>query len=135
MNIICLLLGLLFGIGLAYSGMTDPNKVLGFLDLFGRWDPTLVFVMASGVTTTFIAYKIILKREKPVFSALFSLPTHTAIDSKLIGGALMFGVGWGLYGYCPGPAIASLSYLNYESFLFVAAMGAGIWIRSRQVKT
>jgi uncharacterized membrane protein YedE/YeeE len=134
MKIVYLLLGTLFGVGLSFSGMTDPRKVLGFLDLFGDWDPTLVFVMASGVATTFIAYRLILKREKPIFSALFVLPNNIKIDRNLILGAVLFGIGWGLYGYCPGPAIASLSYLNYESFLFVAAMLAGSWIRSMQAK-
>jgi uncharacterized membrane protein YedE/YeeE len=128
-----LIFGLLFGLGLAYSGMTDPQKVLGFLDLFGAWDPTLIFVMASGVGITMLAYHLIFKR-RPIFSEDFCLPGKTGIDSKLVIGAILFGIGWGLYGYCPGPAIAALSYLNGDTFLFVAAMIGGICIHSWQKK-
>ena len=129
-----LFFGLLFGLGLAYSGMTDPQKVLGFLDLFGDWDPTLIFVMASGVGTTMLAYHIIL-RKRPLFSAEFCLPGKQGVDKKLVSGAILFGIGWGLYGYCPGPAIAALSYLNPDTVLFVVAMIAGTYIHSRQKMT
>lgn len=134
MNVLLyLIFGLLFGLGLAYSGMTDPQKVLGFLDLFGDWDPTLIFVMASGVSTTMLAYYLIFKR-RPIFSDEFCLPNKQGLDNKLLAGAIIFGIGWGLYGYCPGPAIAALSYLNSDTFLFVAAMFAGSHIHTRQNK-
>lgn len=132
-GLIYLLLGVLFGLGLSYSGMTDPAKVLGFLDFFGNWDPTLIFVMASGVSTTMIAYFFILKK-RPLFADNFNLPTLRHIDRKLVLGAILFGTGWGLYGYCPGPAIAALSYLHTDTFLFVGAMCAGIFLRSLQQK-
>ena len=132
MNIaLYLIFGLIFGLGLSYSGMTDPNKVLGFLDLLGDWDPSLAFVMASGVVTTMLAYRLILKR-KPILAKEFCLPGKRHIDRDLIIGALLFGIG--LYGYCPGPAVASLSYLQTDSYLFVAAMMAGVYLRSRQNK-
>lgn len=135
MNILLyLVFGLLFGLGLAISGMTDPMKVLGFLDLFGAWDPTLIFVMASGVGTTMIAYNFIF-RQKPIFSKEFYLPNQKHVDKKLVTGAILFGIGWGLYGYCPGPAIAALSYLSSDTFLFVAAMLSGIYIHSWQNKS
>lgn len=128
-----LVFGLLFGLGLAISGMTDPQKVLGFLDLFGEWDPTLIFVMASGVGITMLAYYFIFKRS-PILADDFTLPNTKAIDKKLIAGAVLFGIGWGLYGYCPGPAIAAMSYLNTDTFIFVAAMLCGIGIQHWQAK-
>jgi uncharacterized membrane protein YedE/YeeE len=124
--------GALFGAGLSLSGMTDQNKVLGFLDLFGEWDPSLIFVMIGGICTTFIGYKLIFKKNSPLCGDIFMLPTSKTIDKDLVLGALIFGIGWGLYGYCPGPAIASLAYLNGETLLFVAAMIAGMFLRSRQ---
>jgi uncharacterized protein len=132
-SFIYLLLGLLFGLGLAYSGMTDPAKVLGFLDLLGDWDPTLIFVMTSGVTTTMLAYFFILKR-RPLLADSFCLPTLRHIDRNLVVGAILFGTGWGLYGYCPGPAIAALSYLHTDTFLFVAAMCTGVFLQNLQKK-
>jgi len=124
--------GALFGAGLTLSGMTDQNKVLGFLDLFGNWDPSLIFVMAGGIGVTFIGYRIIFKRSSPLWGDAFMLPTSKIIDKNLILGALCFGIGWGLYGYCPGPAIASLALLHWETFLFVAAMIAGMFLQSKQ---
>jgi len=127
-----LLCGALFGAGLSLSGMTDQNKVLGFLDLFGSWNPSLIFVMAGGISVTFIGYKIIFKRSSPLWADAFMLPTSKLIDKNLVLGALLFGIGWGLYGYCPGPAIASLAYLHWETFLFVAAMIIGMFLQSKQ---
>ncbi len=124
--------GALFGAGLSISGMTDQNKVLGFLDLFGEWDPTLIFVMAGGVVVTFIGYSAIFKRKMPILSKAFMLPKTTVIDINLVLGSALFGIGWGLYGYCPGPAIASLAQLNWETFLFVFAMIGGMFLRSKQ---
>jgi len=127
-----LIFGALFGAGLSISGMTDQTKVLGFLDLFGEWDPTLIFVMGGGVGVTFIGYRAIFKRPMPFWSKAFMLPKTTTIDINLVLGSALFGIGWGLYGYCPGPAIASLAQLNWETFLFVTAMIGGMFLRSKQ---
>lgn len=123
--IVAILAGILFGIGLTMSGMTDTAKVIGFLDLFGEWDPSLVFVMGFGVATTLISFKFILRRPHPIFAERFYLPTKTNIDYRLVLGSALFGIGWGLYGYCPGPAIASLTYGEPENFIFVAALIIG----------
>ena len=124
-----LIAGLLFGAGLAASGMTDTRKVIGFLDIFGNWDPDLIFVMGAAVITTFIGYKLVLGRDSgPLFVSHFSLPTKSDLDKKLIIGAAIFGLGWGLYGYCPGPAIASLIYLSPITLGFVVAMVVGMTI-------
>lgn len=124
-NIVALACGCIFGAGLAASGMTDVNKVRGFLDLFGRWDPSLMFVMGSALCVTLITFRFILKSAKPLLSTKFNLPTKNDIDRPLIIGAILFGLGWGLVGFCPGPAISSLAYLNSDSFIFVAAMLLG----------
>lgn len=126
-NSIALLSGLLFGVGLAASGMTDPAKVLGFLDLFGDWQADLMFVMGGAVMITAIGFTLILKRKTPVCDQQFHLPSSTLIDRKLLLGAGLFGIGWGIYGYCPGPAIGALAYLKVNSLIFVAAMLAGMW--------
>ena len=118
-NISALVCGLLFGLGLAASGMTDPAKVIGFLDIFGSWDPDLLFVMGSAVVTTAISFRFVLKKDKPFFASVFSLPTAAGLDKRLLVGASLFGIGWGLYGYCPGPAIASLGYFKPSALLFV----------------
>ncbi len=127
-QLIALICGTLFGLGLAISGMTDTHKVQGFLDLFGAWDPALVFVMGGAVVTTFIGFHFVQKLSKPSFAASFSLPTNNRIDKPLLIGAAIFGIGWGLYGYCPGPAISSLAYLRPESLVFVIAMVTGMWV-------
>jgi len=121
-----LLTGLLFGLGLAISGMTDPARVLGFLDIFGAWDATLAFVMAAAVVTTTVGYRLVLKGHKPLFAGDFSLPTRTDIDRPLALGAVLFGAGWGLVGYCPGPAVASLSAGQPGTLVFVATMLIGL---------
>ncbi|MGQ4879662.1 DUF6691 family protein [Billgrantia sp. LNSP4103-1] len=124
--------GLLFGLGLALAGMTDPARVLGFLDLFGAWDPTLMFVLGGAVVTTFIGYPIVFRRERPMLSETFQLPTRQDLDGRLIGGAALFGIGWGLSGYCPGPAIASIAGLTAPLFAMLLAMVAG-WFVARRV--
>ncbi len=121
-----LIAGLVFGIGLAVSGMTDPAVVLGFLDVAGAWNPALAFVLAGAVIVTFIGYRVVLKRPAPVLAPRFSLPAATAIDRELVGGAALFGIGWGLAGYCPGPAIASLAALNRGTLVFVIALLIGM---------
>ncbi|MCE8003550.1 DUF6691 family protein [Billgrantia ethanolica] len=122
--------GLLFGLGLALAGMTDPARVLGFLDIFGAWDPTLMFVLGGAVVTTFIGYRLVFRRERPMFGETFQLPTRRDLDARLIGGAALFGIGWGLSGYCPGPAIASIAGLSAPLFAMLVAMVAG-WFLAR----
>lgn len=124
-NIAALISGVVFGLGLTVSHMTNPDKVLAFLDVGGAWDPSLLLVLAGAVIVTVIAFRFILKRPQPLFEKRFYIPTRDAIDRKLLGGAAVFGVGWGLVGFCPGPAITSLAFGNSESFIFVGAMIAG----------
>lgn len=128
-----LLSGLLFGTGLTISGMVNPMKILNFLDISGPWDPTLIFVMGSGLVVTLLGYQIIFKRNAPLFATSFRLPTSQDIDVKLLGGAALFGLGWGLTGFCPGPAIASVVFGKTESITFVIAMAAGM-IVTRQIQ-
>ncbi len=127
-GLVSLLCGVLFGVGLAASGMTDPAKVQGFLDISGLWDPSLIFVMGGAVTITVLGFRWVLKLSQPVLSESFDLPTSTAIDKRLIVGAALFGIGWGISGLCPGPAIASIAYLNPDIGLFLAAMFAGAFV-------
>jgi hypothetical protein len=124
-----LLAGIVFGLGLAVSQMINPAKVVGFLDIFGRWDPSLLLVMAGAVVVTFVGFRVIQSRPAPLFGARFDLPTRRDLDSRLIGGAAIFGIGWGLTGFCPGPAIASLAFGIPESAIFVAAMALGAWLQ------
>ena len=124
-KIFVLISGLLFGAGLAISAMVNPAKILNFLDLFGQFDATLIFVIGAGLIVTTIGYQLTFKRGKPFFDSQFHLPTDTVIDARLVGGAALFGVGWGISGFCPGPAIASLVFGYQHSFIFVAAMIAG----------
>lgn len=127
MNLITALLsGIIFGAGLAISGMTDTAKVLGFLDLFGNWDPSLAFVMGGALILTITGFYVILKKERPLLDSQFYLPDTTKIDKKLIVGATFFGIGWGLYGYCPGPAVASITYLEPETAIFLVSMVSGM---------
>ena len=122
--------GLLFGLGLTISGMLDPARVLGFLDVAGgAWDPTLVFVLAGAVGVTAIGYGLVTKRSAPVYGERFDLPATRQIDARLIGGAAMFGVGWGLAGYCPGPAIASIGFAGTSVAIFCLAMVGGMLIQ------
>ena len=127
--LMALLCGMLFGFGLALSGMTDINNVIGFLDLFGDWNPMLVFVMVGGILVSLPFFQFGLGKIKaPLFADVFRLPTRTDIDGRLIGGAALFGIGWGLVGLCPGPAIASLAYLNIDILYFGVAMMAGMFV-------
>lgn len=123
-----LLCGLLFGIGLAMSGMTDTRVVLGFLDIAGTWNPALMLVMIGALGVTIPGFWLTQKRSRPLLASEFFLPTTRKIESKPLIGSVIFGVGWGLYGYCPGPALASLTTLNWQPVLFVAAMAAGMYI-------
>jgi uncharacterized membrane protein YedE/YeeE len=130
-----LIAGLLFGIGLLLSGMGDPAKVLNFLDIFGTWDPSLAFVMGGAIAVTATGYWATRKRSKPLFQDAFKLPTATDLDSRLIGGAATFGVGWGLAGFCPGPAITALPMGAAETFAFVAAMLAGMTLANVTIRS
>jgi uncharacterized protein len=121
-------IGSLFAIGLALSGMTKPSKVVGFLDLFGAWDASLAFVMIGAIAVHLVAHRLIARRTSPLLEARFHLPTRKDIDPRLVVGAGLFGVGWGLGGFCPGPAIVALPVGRWEVFLFVAAMVAGMAI-------
>lgn len=128
--------GLIFGAGLLISGMTDTGKVLGFLDLFGAWDATLAFVMAGAVAVSSIGFALAKRRSGPVFATQNLWPTRKDIDAPLVMGAVLFGIGWGLVGLCPGPALVNLAGLGLPVIAFVAAMAAGMlghdaWTRSR----
>ncbi|MEX3951253.1 DUF6691 family protein [Paraburkholderia sp. EG287B] len=120
--------GLLFGIGLLVSGMANPAKVLGFLDLAGNWDPSLAFVMAGAIAVAAPAFWLARKRASSLAGAPIQLPTSRRIDGRLIGGALLFGAGWGLAGFCPGPALVAAGGGQPRAWLFVAAMLAGMAI-------
>ena len=117
--------GFLFGIGLWVSGMANPKKVLGFLDITGDWDASLMLVMAGAVAVTVVTFRIVLNRKKPLIEEKFEVPSRKDVDLPLIAGAALFGIGWGIGGYCPGPAITALSTLSLESVIFVAAMIVG----------
>ena len=112
--------------------MVNPAKVLGFLDVTGNWDPSLIFVMAAGLAVTLLTFRFILKQPRPLFEHEFHLPSQgKTIDRQLMTGAVIFGIGWGLVGYCPGPAIASLAYGQTESVIFLVAMMAGLYVSRR----
>ncbi|GGD46161.1 YeeE/YedE family protein [Aurantiacibacter arachoides] len=121
--------GFLFGMGLTISGMTDPGRVRGFLDIFGDWDPTLAFVMGGAVVVMAIAWRVQARMVKPVFGERFSLPDRTDLDPRLLAGAAVFGVGWGVAGLCPGPAVASLALSPVYAAPFVAAMLVGMLLQ------
>lgn len=121
-----LVVGFIFGIGLVVSGMTQPGKVIGFLDLFGSWDPSLIFVMIGAIAVHFITYKLIRKRPSPLISGEWHVPTKKDITPSLLIGSLLFGVGWGLGGFCPGPAVTSLASFEMRPFIFVASMLIGM---------
>ena len=120
--------GLIFGIGLILSGMTDPSKVLGFLDLGGNWNPSLAFVMGGAVSVAFIGFRLAARRKRALLGGPMLLPTATRIDRRLLLGSLAFGCGWGLAGYCPGPALASLASGGVKPLIFAIAMLAGMAI-------
>lgn len=129
--LLALLSGLLFGLGLSLGGMTQPAVVLGFLDVFGQWNSQLAFVMGGAVLTTAIGYRLVLRRARPLAAEAFELPTSRRFDARLVGGAGLFGIGWGIAGYCPGPALASLSGAAPSLLVFAVTMVAGWWLASR----
>jgi uncharacterized protein len=118
--------GLLFAAGLCLGGMTNPAKVIGFLDFFGRWDPGLGFVMVGAVGTYALAFRLITRRARPLFASRFSLPAKRDVDPTLLLGSALFGVGWGLAGYCPGPVVTSLASGAQPAFVFTVAMLVGL---------
>ncbi|HEY8427627.1 MAG TPA: DUF6691 family protein [Sandaracinaceae bacterium] len=123
--------GALFAVGLSLAGMTQPSKVIGFLDFFGRWDPSLMFVMGGAIGVHLVLSRFIVKRESPLFAARFRIPTRRDVTPKLVAGAALFGIGWGLGGFCPGPGIASIGTLGAHALTFVAAMALGILAHDR----
>jgi uncharacterized membrane protein YedE/YeeE len=120
--------GVVFALGLGISGMTRPIKVIGFLDFFGNWDASLAFVMLGAIGVYFVAYRLSRTMRSPILGASFSIPTRSAVDARLLGGAALFGAGWGLAGFCPGPTITSLASGSAPVVVFVASMAAGIYL-------
>lgn len=118
--------GLIFGVGLIISGMTDPSKIIGFLDLTGSWDPSLAFVMGGAVVVGFIAFRLARRRQTAFLGGAIQLPTGRQIDRRLVFGSLAFGIGWGLAGYCPGPAVVSVGMGQEKAIVFAVAMVAGM---------
>jgi uncharacterized protein len=131
--------GLVFGLGLVISGMTDPGKVMGFLDVAGLWDPSLAFVMGGAVAVSFLAFAVARRRATAFLGGALHLPASRGIDRRLVAGSLLFGVGWGMAGFCPGPAIVSVGAGEPKAIAFVGAMLAGMavfeWIERRKACT
>jgi len=126
-NLAAAVSGILFGLGLAVSQMIDPDKVISFLNITGNWDPSLALVLFSAVGVTALGFSLVSRRVQPLFDDAFKLPKRSDIDIRLVSGAAIFGVGWGLAGYCPGPAIAALTTGSLQPLLFVVAMLIGSW--------
>jgi uncharacterized membrane protein YedE/YeeE len=120
--------GLIFGIGISISGMANPAKVLNFFDVAGTWDPSLIFVMGGALIVTFIGYRFVLRRPSPTLEETFKLPTLSDIDLPLIGGSAIFGIGWGITGFCPGGVLPALGTGRSEVFIFTGALLAGIFV-------
>ena len=125
-------IGLLFGLGILLSGMGNPAKVMNFFDVFGTWDPSLAFVMGGGILVTAIGYRLVFVRGAPIYGEKFQLPTSTALDMRLLGGSAVFGVGWGLSGFCPGGALPMLASGHAEPIVFVIGLVAGL-VGARQL--
>ena len=130
-KLVALFCGTIFGIGLVISQMINPAKVLGFLNVFGEWDPSLVFVMIGALIISSPLFHLFKNKEKPIFSTSFSISENKEIDKRLIFGSILFGAGWGLAGLCPGPAISSIALLNISSVTFVFSMFIGFFIASK----
>lgn len=127
-NLSVVFAGVIFGFGLALSGMTHAAKVLGFLDISGNWDPSLLFVLGGAVAVTAVAFRFILRRPAPLLADKFNLPVATTIDRPLLGGAVIFGIGWGIGGYCPGPGIALLAAPGWETWIVIPGMLFGAFL-------
>lgn len=130
-----LIAGSIFGVGLGIAGMTRPSKVLGFLDVSGAWDPSLAFVMIGAIAVHVIAVAVARRRSAPLLAPKFSWPTRTHVDIPLLAGAALFGIGWGLGGFCPGPSLTAAASGNYAAIAFVIAMVGGMTIRHLQTRT
>jgi len=130
-NTITLICGILFGIGLSLSQMINPNKVLNFLDITGAWDPSLIFVMLGALPVAMISFKAILKRPAPILANQFQLAGKLSVNTSLILGASIFGIGWGMSGYCPGPAVTGLGLLSFESVVMVVSIYLGFFVYNR----
>jgi uncharacterized membrane protein YedE/YeeE len=126
--IVSLLSGIIFAFGLVISGMTNPDKVIGFLDILGQWNPSLIFVMVGAILFNFISFKILLKKEAPLCAQKYHLPENKSIDKKLLIGSSLFGIGWGILGICPGPGIVNLVTFNPSTLLFVLSMIVGMFL-------
>ena len=126
-HILTLLIGVIFGTGIVISGMANPAKVLNFFDVAGTWDPSLAFVMGGAVIVAFVGYRFVLKRPKPLFEPAFDVPANRTIDARLVLGSGLFGVGWGIAGFCPGGALPALGTLDTRVIIFVAAVMAGMF--------
>lgn len=133
-NFAALFAGLVFGLGITVSGMINPAKVLNFFDVAGTWDPSLALVMASALLTTAVGYRFVLRSERPIFDSTFHLPGSTTIDKPLILGAAIYGVGWGLIGFCPGGLVPALGLARAEPWIFAVALVAGMAL-ARFVRT
>ncbi len=135
-NLVALLAGVIFGLGLALSQMIDPNKVLNFLDVTGNWDPSLAFVMMGALAVSMVSFRFILQRPTPIFETGFHVSKQTVINKPLILGSAIFGIGWGMTGYCPGPAVASLGLFSVEGTMMVVAIYTGFfsqrWLAQRK---
>ena len=127
-NLVALITGAIFGLGLCISQMTNPDKVLAFLDITGQWDPSLMLVMGGALAVSFITFRQILSRPKPVVTEEFYLPEKKSLDRQLLAGAIIFGIGWGLIGYCPGPAITALGFLKLEPIVVVVSIIIGSFV-------
>jgi len=122
------LIGLIFGVGISIGGMANPAKVLNFFDVAGTWDPSLIFVMGGALITTFIGFKLVFGRSAPIMEDSFQVPANRTIDLKLVGGSAVFGIGWGIAGFCPGGALPALGTGRWEVIVFVLALLAGIFL-------
>ncbi len=127
-NLLTFLTGIIFGTGISISGMANPAKVINFFDITGAWDPSLAFVMGGALIVTFIGYRWVLRKPQPVFEPTFDLPKKTSLDTRLIVGSGIFGIGWGIAGFCPGGALPALGTLDSRVIIFVAALIAGMLI-------
>ncbi|SEK42390.1 YeeE/YedE family protein [Pacificibacter marinus] len=126
-HVLTYLIGLMFGLGISFGGMANPAKVVNFFDVAGTWDPSLAFVMGGAVITAFIGYRFVFGRwDTPVFEPRFNVPTNRKLDARLLGGAAVFGIGWGIAGFCPGGALPALGTGNINVFIFFAALVVGI---------
>ena len=132
-NIIAMLLGSLFSVGLMFSGMSNPKKVLDFLDISGNWDASLAFVMGGAILVAFLPFQYAMKTQKTIFNEKIDLPKATQIDRKLMVGALLFGIGWGIAGICPAPALTLIGLGHYDALYFIVAMFAGMYVYAKTI--